>query len=105
MDETKLFGGQQEAIAQAHGAFYALCQAVFYLIAFRHREILAKRKGIQNVFSFFKSNIGSQIFMSHAWTEDGKNFRELLACPLVPLVPSSPPPPPPPLIPPFLLLN
>lgn len=56
MDETKVFGGQQDSIAQSHGAFYALCQAVFYLVAFRHREILAQRKGLFKLFYFLNQS-------------------------------------------------
>eukprot|EP00128_Syssomonas_multiformis_P019016 Colp12_sorted_trinity150504_noHs@25152 len=34
---------------EAHGVFYMVCQAVFYMFAFRHRELLGSEEGLRQV--------------------------------------------------------
>lgn len=33
--------------AHIHGAFYSVCQAVFYVVAFRHKELTDSKKGLE----------------------------------------------------------
>lgn len=37
---------------RVHGVFYSTCQALFYLIAFRHRDLVNHNKGMFNVMEF-----------------------------------------------------
>jgi RNA polymerase I-specific transcription initiation factor RRN3 len=34
-----------------HGTFYSVCQAVFYIMVFRHKELLAGRSGLWSLVS------------------------------------------------------
>ncbi|ELT94357.1 hypothetical protein CAPTEDRAFT_221291 [Capitella teleta] len=35
-----------------HGTFYSVCQALFYILVFRHKELLASSKGVKRVQGF-----------------------------------------------------
>ena len=43
------------ADVQHHGPFYSVCQAVFYVFIFRHKEILAKKKGQRALWGHSRS--------------------------------------------------
>ena len=38
-------GGSGSQDSRIHGVFYATCQALFYLIAFRYKELIIDNKG------------------------------------------------------------
>lgn len=59
------FGGQLQHDVRRHGTFYAVCQTVFYVFAFHHRNIVEGEKGLEYLRSL--------------------NLEALVMCPLNPL--------------------
>lgn len=68
----------------AHSVFYAVCQAVFYVIAYRHDELADSKKSNCILPKKFSSIYCHYFFLELSWLQS-LNLMKIVLCPLNPL--------------------